>query len=199
MSTRTSATGISVNSATVPPLRRPAARRAGFTLIEILVVIVIIGVVIAGALLAFGGRGGDSGLEQERDRLAALIDYARERAELQTLEYGIYCTPTSYRILVYDPRRALWMVDTLDDVLRPRRLPPGVLLSLAIEGRDIVLEEPKDKLSPEAPKPQVLLLSSGEINSFELTLRRAGTPQRVTLRTNKDGTGVDVGAVVSQP
>jgi hypothetical protein len=43
--------------------------------------------------------------------------------------------------------------------------------------------------------PQVLLLSSGEINSFALTLKRAGTSRSVTLRTNQDGSGVEVGDI----
>jgi len=62
--------------------QRPAA---GFTLIELMVVVVIIGVVITATLLSLGATGRDSQLEQERDRLAALIDYVRERAGLQTV------------------------------------------------------------------------------------------------------------------
>ncbi len=177
-------------------MHRRSAGAGGFTLVEILVVIVIIGVIAAGALLSLSSTGRDSGLTQERDRLAALIDYARERAELQTLEYGIRCTPTGYRFLVYDPRLAAWLPDTLDDVLRtPRELPSGLLITLAVEGREIVLEAPKEAQAPEPVTPQVLLLSSGEINSFALTLKRAGTSRSVTLRTNQDGSGVEVGDI----
>ena len=202
MSTRTSATGISASNSPATPLhahRRPAATN-GFTLVEILVVVVIIGIIATGALLTLGDRGRDSGLEQERDRLAALIDYARERGELQTLEYGVHCTPTGYRFLVYDPRMTAWITDTLDDVLRvPRRLPAGLLITLVVEGREVVLDEPKQAEAPLPLKPQLLLLSSGELNSFSLTLKRAGSRGAVVLRTNRDGTGVETDTIGDAP
>lgn len=198
MSTRTSATGIwgSKSPALIHRLLR-AGHRGGFTLIEILVVIVIIGVIAAGALLSIGSLGRDSQLEQERDRLVALIDYVRERGELQTLEYGIHCTPTGYRFLIRDPRVSAWLPDTLDDVLRkPRELPAGLLMTLVVEGREIVLASGAKTGAPLTP--QILLLSSGELNSFALTLKRAGTKRSVTLRTNDDGTGIEVGEIVEK-
>jgi type II secretion system protein H len=177
-------------------MTRRLARAGGFTLIEILVVVVIIGIITAGAVLSLGLTGGDSGLTDERDRLAALIDYARERAELQTLEYGIHCTPTGYRFVVYDPRHAAWLPDMLDDVLRaPRQLPAGLFITLVVEGREVVLDTPRQAQTPETLTPQVLLLSSGEVNAFALTLKRAGTNRSVTLRTNADGSGIEVGAL----
>jgi general secretion pathway protein H len=61
----------------------------GFTLIEIMVVVAIIGILVIGAILSLGATGKDSSLERERDRLAALIAYGRERGAMLTLEYGI--------------------------------------------------------------------------------------------------------------
>ena len=54
-----------------------------------------------------------------------------------------------------------------------------------------VLREPTSTL---LPTPQVLLLSSGELNSFELTLKRAGSDASAVLRTSEDGSDVEIGA-----
>src|SRR5258708_2669314 len=93
----------------------PAA--AGFTLIEILVVVLIIGLISAGMLLSMSLTGRDRELEKESDRLLALFTYAREQAELQTREYGVLFEDDGYEFLTYDPRRALWPSIFEDDAL----------------------------------------------------------------------------------
>jgi len=189
-----SATGTSTNS------RHASAATSGFTLIEVLVVVVIIGVVIAGMLLSLGATGRDSQLEQERDRLAALIDYVRERAALQTIEYGLRCDSGGYRFVLYDTRAAAWRMDPLDDSLRARSLPAGLEISLSVEDRTIVLPpraDPKSK-APVDLTPQVMLFSSGELTNFKLRLTRSGT-NRSALLTGTVSGKLEVGDIVEQP
>ncbi len=121
--------------------RSPYATARGFTLLELLVVVVIIGIVIAGTILALGATGRDRGLEQERDRMSALMDYVRERGAMMTTEYGILCGEHGYRFVYYDNRSMQWLPETLDDTLRARHLPDGLDLQLVIEGRPIVLDD----------------------------------------------------------
>lgn len=119
--------------------QRPSC--AGFTLLEILVVLVIIGLVAAGAILSLGATGRDRQLEQERDRLTALIAYVRDRGAMMTTEYGIRCGQHGYRFVYYDNRTLSWQPEMLDDTLRERKLPSGLDLQLVIEGRPVVLDD----------------------------------------------------------
>lgn len=182
---------------------RSSAPAGGFTLIEVLVVVVIISVVIAGALLSIGTTGRDSELERERDRLSSLCDYVRERAELQTLEYGLRVTPGSYQFVVYDNRTRQWGEDIVDPTLALHRLPAGLALTLVVEGRKVILKEPdkSGKLKDEVDDltPQVMLFSSGDISDFELTLARPQAGRSVVFSDAGDGS-VAVGELkVSAP
>ena len=203
--------------------RRPgfstSPRQRGFTLIEILVVVAIIAVIIVGAILSLGVTGKDSQLERERDRLSALMAYVRERGGMLTLEYGIRCGQHGYRFVYFDNVTNQWLPETVDDTLRPRRMPAGLTLTLDVEGRPIVLNDKaltltKRETTPaggtistlgDMPSsfsnqladnsPQIMLFSNGDTNSFSLTIARDGVRRSATLQSNADGT-LKVGDIV---
>ncbi|HEY6455705.1 MAG TPA: type II secretion system minor pseudopilin GspH [Steroidobacteraceae bacterium] len=168
-----------------------AARGGGFTLVEILVVVVIIGIVTVGAMLSLSFTGPDRELHTEADRLADLMNYAQEQGELQTRELGLYCTDHSYQFLVFDARRNLWVPIDDDDALRARTLPDALKLQLDVEGREVVLASPADeqkkKIAPQDLQPHVMIFSNGDLTSFRVTLEREDTDQTVTLVPDHQG------------
>jgi general secretion pathway protein H len=186
---RTSATGTSATSRTVTAAP-PRSCAAGFTLIEILVVCVIIGVVAAGVLLSVNLTGRDRELEKESQRLYTLINYAREQAELQTREYGVMFRDDGYEFLTYDPRRALWRSVTEDDALNDRKLPDGLGFRLSVETRPVVLKRPADA---KDKTPQVMIFSNGDLTTFAATLERDGGVRSVTITEDPKG------EVIAQP
>jgi general secretion pathway protein H len=165
----------------------------GFTLLEMMVVVVIIGIVVAGALLSLGTTGRDSELERERDRLVALVDYVRERAALQTIEYGLRCQQDGYQFVQYDARKSQWVEDPLDESLRARALPAGLALKLEVERKPIVLraraeQRAKGTALEQQLTPQVMLYSSGDLSDFRLTLTRAAGGLATVISSAADGT-----------
>ena len=168
------------------------ASASGFTLIEILVVVVIIAVITAGAILSLSTVGHDRELETERDRLVSLLNYAREQAELQTRELGLYCTQDGYRFLAFDPLTNLWKDVTEDDALHRRELPSGLRIRLSVEAHDVVLAQATDpakkKVDPKDLIPHVMIFSNGDLTSFSLTLEREGSERSVVLSPDDQGT-----------
>ena len=191
------------------------SRRGGFTLIEILVVIVIIGIITVGVVLSMSFTGPDRELRTEGERLADLMNYAQEQGELQTRELGLYCTDHGYRFLAFDARRQLWVPMDDDDAMRPRTLPDAIHLQLQIEGREVVLATVADEkkkvasaaassaasnaaasgpasapvgpLSAADVQPHVMIFSNGDFTSFRVTLAREGSEETVRIQPDRQG------------
>jgi general secretion pathway protein H len=175
----TLATGTSVNR------RRSAARArsAGFTLVELMIVVFIIGLITAAAVITFGGEQRDTELEREAERLDALFDYVREQAELQTRDYGLRVNEVGYSFVVFDVLRNEWRPADEDDSLRQREWPEGLEPQVVIDGRRIVLEQKKRDI--EDFKPQVMVFANGDLTSFEISLRREGGGASARIYTDE--------------
>jgi len=176
----TSATGTSSK-----PRRHPAAasRIAGFTLLEVLVVVVIIGIITSMAVVSVNVLGGDHEMDQEARRLVAVLTQAREDALLEGRDVGVRVDAHGYDFMHYDGRNERWEMVSDDPLLRERTLPDGVEASLWLEGRNVRLlprAAPAERAAaaPEGPgtlQPQVVIMASGDLVPFELRLARAGT------------------------
>jgi general secretion pathway protein H len=140
----------------------------GFTLLEILVVIVIVGIIASLATLSLGNRAIDTQLDDEGERLHQLFELACEDAEVQGLELGWRYTQQGYEFLVLDPSGA-WEPFS-GGPLRARALPGVLYIDLSVEGRTM----PPASASDKPAEPQVLLLSSGDSSPFRLDLHARG-------------------------
>ena len=145
------------------------ARSGGFTLLEIMVVVVIIGIMVTFAVLSIGNRGLDERLSLEARRLQELITLASDQAVLQGVELGFVQTDTGYEFL--ELKDGKW-APAAEGPLRTREMPEPLFISLTVEGRRVTPLKTGDAADPKAElKPQVLLLSSGEGSEFVLDVR----------------------------
>ena len=147
---------------------RPTRER-GFTLLEVLVVIVIVGVLVTLATLTLGDRRGQR-LEEESARLAALIGLAQEEAVFQSREMAVSFWQGGYAF--HELVGADWQLVSGDSTFQPRRLPDGMSLRLYLDDVEVGLS------LVEKREPQVFLLSSGETSAFELVLEVEDGPAR---------------------
>jgi general secretion pathway protein H len=176
----TLATGRSSSEALELRLRRVR----GFTLLEILVVVFIVGLVATMVIISFAGERRDTELEREADQISALFDYVREQAELQTREYGFRVNNVAYSFVVFDPLAGSWREIDEDDALREREIPEGIDFTVVVEGRRIVLDAPR---KIDDFRPQIMVYSSGDLSSFEVILRRRGADEPARIYSNENG------------
>jgi general secretion pathway protein H len=96
-------------------ISRPAK---GFTLIEVLIALLIVGVVMASVGLATGGfRARD--LEFEADRIAQLFSLAREEAQVRGRPVRMVVSDIGYQFESFSENQ--WRVIREDELLRARR------------------------------------------------------------------------------
>lgn len=158
----------------------PKTQRA-FTLLELMVVIVIIGIVLTFTTLAIGDGGKQQALRHEAERFTALLQLASEEAVLQGRDLGGGLSATQYQFWQLQGKE--WRVVD-DEMLRIRTLPAGMQLQLDMDGEKADLPQTLEKIS----QPALLLLSSGEITPFTARFYMENDATRVTVRGELTGT-----------
>jgi len=158
-------------------LRSPHPTVAGFTLLELMVVLVIVGVILTFVTLSMGGDGRAEQLEREARRLAALLELAGEEAVLRSDQLAVRFGDSDYEFLILAGGQ--WLPLSGDPQFRLRRLPAGMRMRLELED-----SPPPDLDASDENLPQVFLLSSGEMTPFTVTLSADETEQRFLVRAS---------------
>ncbi len=161
-------------SATGRVNKSPAA--SGFTLLEVLVVLVIISVIVGFAVLSIDT--GPEELRREGNRIASLLELASEEAVMNGRECRVILRRHGYSF--EQLQEGKWQA-TADELFRPRRLPDDISFQLFLENQEVQLNDDDD---PKTSKTGALLiLSSGEVTPFELTVTGGATGE-VNIHSN---------------
>ena len=152
----------------------------GFTLIEIMVVVVIAAIMMGAVTLSFPNSTGEDILKKEADRFEALMHFAQDEATLQSREFALALDQTGYTFYFNDDGN--W--SEAQDSFSRNDLPDVVLPSLILEEQTIALGK-KNKV-----KPQILILSTGEVTPFRYKLSYLNEVSKLI--------DVDAGGLISQ-
>ncbi len=144
----------------------PGARaERGFTLIEIMVVVLVIGILYGLAVFAVGDREAEAVRDTAR-RLHATLRLAAEETVIRARPIGLAVDESGYRFLLADADGEWRAIDN-DRALGPRSVPPVVQLRLHTEG----IPETVAERGERDAGPRTALLPTGEVVPFRLVVR----------------------------
>lgn len=172
----------------------PAAlRQRGFTLIEVMVVIFIIGIIVTFASLTITGRVLSDRLETEAQRLQQLFEMASEDAEMHGMEIGFVYTDRGYAFVATGPKGRWAPIPS--GPLRPREVKDPIMISLKVEGRSV------------PPTPLAELIAAGKAAQAQADAAQAapsatasdsGSPKDAGKDDDKDKDDKDTDALKPQ-
>lgn len=133
----------------------------GFTLFEVVIVVVIIGIIMSFAGLTLPDTTGRKELQQETHRLMALLKLAHDEAIINNVVMGMKIQKRQYQFQYY--RNSGWQEAITEGVFRQRSLAENFKISAATD-KSISLTG--DSSAP----PEILFWPSGEQTAFKLKL-----------------------------
>lgn len=133
----------------------------GFTLIEILVVILLISIIMGVTMLSPRSSGPAQELQNETLRLQILMEQARDRALLEGNEYGLSIEFDRYHWWRWSRNEEAWSTFE-DDSYQQYNLPNRLVIQVikpSVSGQNF-----------SDNKPLVVMFSDGQISPFQLVL-----------------------------
>ena len=132
----------------------------GFTLIEVMAVVFIIGVIVTFASLSIG-RHSDQSLAEEAKRLHYLIKLASEESVMRSISLALEITKEGYQFVKIQGDQFVPLEG--DRLFRKREFPADLKIDMEIQGEPVSFEN-KDQ------PPHIYILSSGEMTPFKITI-----------------------------
>ncbi|NQY63389.1 MAG: type II secretion system minor pseudopilin GspH [Alteromonadaceae bacterium] len=156
----------------------------GFTLIEVMLVIALLGVMVTIVQFNFGSNRPEDVLKEQSLKFAGIFEIAAEYSMLNNLELGLVVEKNQYQLLAYDGEN--WSEIPDNKMFTVFQLPQRVEIVLQLE--DLPIEQPQiydastfnleddDDFTIEDEEekkviPQVYILSGGDITPFSLSFK----------------------------
>ncbi len=144
----------------------------GFTLIEILVVLLIIGITLGFTLLAFGDFGEKRSIVVAAEQFTNYVKLAQQEAILENITLGIRLDKTRYQVLRFQKKTG-WSAMPMNSVFHPQLFPKGLIPHL---------------ITTKSGDSLILFNSTGDMTPFTLTFSSTKNVLIATIIGKQNGT-----------
>lgn len=163
-------------------------RMAGFTLIEILIVILIISIVTTVAMLTIS-HNENSQLQTFANEVTQMVSLAEEQAMLKPQELGIDVAGSyiQFKSTIDDTQtnKTTWQ-PLADQVLKPYAIPSNVEINLQIDGSQVKLDEAPSQ-DDKPPVPPIIISTNGGMTPFVMYIGLKGQKPKYAIVADADG------------
>lgn len=153
---------------------------AGFTLLEILVVLLIVGLIASVVVVSISGSNYKTELRSATYKISRQIELARNESTFRNELWGIEIKRNTMRFLKFDPVTETWNSQTKRAYISHQL---SENFELKIETKDVTQSSQSDEL--EDSIPNLIIEPSGEITPFEITIEYI--PQNLAWYVYSDG------------
>lgn len=160
--------------ALTPTLVTGMPANKGFTLIEILVVILIIGITLGFALLAFGDFGGKRRIIIAAEQFTNYVKLVQQQAILETRTLGIKLNNKGYQVVRFESSMN-WQPMPSKGIFRPQHFPDNLVLTI---------KDPSNKQD----QPSIIINAMGDTTPFTLDFGTNTQESLITLQSEPSGT-----------
>ncbi|VEG90136.1 type II secretion system minor pseudopilin GspH [Legionella spiritensis] len=147
---------------------------SGFTLIEILVVLVIVGITLTMTLLAFGDFGAGRKALMSAEQFVSYVKLVQQRAILEVTTLGINIDRGGYETYRFD-NDTIWQPMSQQSLFHWKPFPKNVVVALNTRIRN------HDK------RPDIVINPSGDMSPFTITFGTMEKPEIATVYGQHNG------------
>jgi general secretion pathway protein H len=153
-------------------------RQAGFTLLEVLLVAMLMGLVATAVTLSMGGAKGDRELDKQARRFMAVLQQAQEQAVMDGRLLGLRLEDHGWQFMVRQGKDRNWTALGDDKVLGPVQLPEDIQLGVELGGLAWQPDEDERGEDDKVASPQVFIFPGDELTPFVLTFTQQVDEER---------------------
>ena len=181
-------------------------RPYGFTLLEIMLVLLLMGMVSVGVVMTLPNNlTSQENVHWQAQRFRTLLQFAEDEALISGLELGLVFDKNSYQFAFYDYKIQKWLPVVNKQIQSKVELPETLKIEYLLSGSlwDEIDTEKQDEFIDEddlvsidgeekvvSLRPQVYVMSSGEVTPFSVefsAVEKKSEMQSVTVSVSMSG------------